>query len=328
MPSSFWVSVEPNLNLGSAVRRRGSQPSAHGAEGATIARVRVAGVAAALLVLVGCVAFVGTARGAYRGHNGVIVFERGGDLFTVHLSDGKVLRRLTENEGLNTSPTWSPNGKEIVFASDRDTRENDIYVMNADGSSQTDIASLDGDDSHSPSWSPAGTRIVFVRDLNDAAGEDLYVMGADGSDAHRIVTAPGFDNSPAWSPDGKLIAYTHNTLLRTVRPDGTGMRTLAEDAGQPSWSPSGRRIVYACGGHICTIGRTGAKQRKLTHGAASDSAPAWSPDGHLIVFTSNRAFHARGQAANLYVMHSDGTHLLRLTHGRSEDFAPDWQPLR
>jgi TolB protein len=271
-------------------------------------------------MLAGFIALVGTAHGAYRGRNGVIVFERGGDLFTLRPSDGKVLGRLTENEGLNTSPTWSPNGKQIAFASDRNTRENDIYVMSADGSAQTDIASLDGADSHSPSWSPAGTRIVFVRDLNDAAGEDLYVMNADGSDAHRIVTAPGFDNSPAWSPDGRLIAYAHNTLLRTVRPDGTGIRTLARDAGQPSWSPSGRRIVYECASHICTVGRTGAKRRQLTHSAALDSAPAWSPDGRLIVFT-------RGKAADLYVMRSDGKHLRRLTRGAGEDFAPDWQPV-
>lgn len=290
--------------------------------------MRAAGLVAALLAFAGFVAVVRPAHGAYRGRNGAIVFERGDDLYTLRPADGKVLRRLTENEGLNTSPTWSPSGKQIAFASDRNTRENDIYVMNADGSGQSDIAALDGDDSHSPSWSPSGARIVFVRDLNDAAGEDLYVVNADGSDAHRIVTAPGFDNSPAWSPDGKLIAYAHGTLLRTVRPDGSGMRTLAKNAGQPSWSPSGRRIVYACGSHICTIGRTGAKRRQLTHGAALDSAPAWSPNGRLIVFLSNRAHPGRaGQPANLYLMRSDGTHLRRLTRDRVDDFAPDWQPL-
>jgi TolB protein len=290
--------------------------------------MRAAGVAAALLALVGLAAVVGSAHGAYRGRNGAIVFERGGDLYTLRPSDGRVLRRLTENEGLNTSPTWSPSGKRIAFASDRNTRENDVYVMKANGSGQTDIASLDGADSHSPSWSPAGTRIVFVRDLNDAAGEDLYVMNADGSDVHRIVTAPGFDNSPAWSPDGKLIAYVHGTLLRTVRPDGSEMRTLVKNAGQPSWSANGRRIVYACGSHICSIGRAGAKRRQLTHGAAQDSAPACSPDGRLIVFLSDRAFLARStRPADVYVMHSDGTHLRRLTRDRVDDFAPDWQPL-
>lgn len=289
--------------------------------------MRAAGVAAALLAFVGSVALVASAHGAYHGRNGLIAFERGGDLYALRPSDGRVLRRLTKDEGLNTSPTWSPSGKQIAFASDRNTRENDVYVMNADGSGQTDIASVDGDDSHSPSWSPDGSQIVFVRDLNDAAGEDLYVMNADGSDVHRIVTAPGFDNSPAWSPDGKLIAYAHDTLLRTVRPDGWAMHTLAKDAGQPSWSPSGQRIVYTCGSHICTIGRTGAKRRQLTHGAASDSAPAWSPDGRLIVFISDRAFlHRRIQTGDLYVMHADGTHVRRLTRDHVDDFAPDWQP--
>jgi Tol biopolymer transport system component len=165
--------------------------------------MRVAGVVAFLLALA---ALAGSADAAYRGRNGLIVFMRGGDLYTLRPSDGKLLRRLTRNEGLNTQPSWSPAGKQIAFASDRNGRENHVYVMNADGSGQRDVASLDLDDSHSPSWSPDGKRIVFVRDLNDAAGEDLYVMSADGSGIHVIVTAPGFDNSPAWSPDGRLIA--------------------------------------------------------------------------------------------------------------------------
>lgn len=279
-------------------------------------------VVVASFVLVGVAAFVGSARGAYHGRNGVIVYGRGGDLYTLRPSDGKALRRLTQDAGLNTSPTWSPNGKQIAFASDRNTQENGIYVMNANGSAQTDIATLDGADSHSPSWSPNGRQIVFVRDLGDAAGEDLYVMNANGSDVHRIVSAPGFDNLPAWSPYGNLIAYAHGTQLRTVRPDGTAMRTLARQAGAPSWSPRGLRIVYACGRHICTIGRSGDRRHQLTHGAALDSAPAWSPDGHRIVFV-----RASGRGpANLYVMHSDGTHPRRVTHDRVDDFAPDWQP--
>ena len=286
-----------------------------------------AGVAAALFALVGLVVLVGSAGGAYRGRNGVLVVGRGGGLYTVRPTDGKVLRRLTKGEGLNTSPAWSPSGRQIAFASDRNTRENDIYVMNAKGGGQADIASVDGVDSHSPSWSPDGSQIVFVRDLNDAAGEDLYVMNADGSDVQRIVTAPGFDNSPAWSPNGKLIAYTHNTLLRTVRPDGTGMQTLAKNAGQPAWSPSGQRIVYACGSHVCTIGRKGGRRRQLTRGGFLDSAPAWSPDGRLIVFVRDSVRAVGTRPANLYVMRSNGTHRRRLTRDRVDDFAPDWQPL-
>ena len=287
--------------------------------------MRAAGVAVVSLALVGLVAVVGPAQGAYRGRNGVIVFERGGDLYTLRASDGRVLRRLTRNEGLNTSPTWSPDRKQIAFHSNRHGNY-DIYVMNADGSGVTDLTSGRPGPDRNPSWSPDGKQIVYEQGASGS--RQLYVMNADGSGVHRIVTAPGFDNSPGWSPDGKLIAYAHGTQLRTVRPDGSEMRTLAKSAGQPSWSPSGRRIVYTCGSHICSIGLAGKKRRQLTHGAAQDSAPACSPDGHLIVFLSDRAFLARGvQTADLYVMHADGTHLRRLTHDRVNNFAPDWQPL-
>jgi TolB protein len=69
-------------------------------------------------------------------------------------------------------PAWSPDGSRIVFSSDRDTRDNDIYVMPADGGGEVALTHNDVDD-HSPSWSPDGRRIVFVRDAEDAGVEDI-----------------------------------------------------------------------------------------------------------------------------------------------------------
>jgi hypothetical protein len=82
-------------------------------------------------------------------------------------ADGTGLTNLTNNASHEWAPTWSPDGKQIDFESERD-RNREIYVMNADGSGQTRITHSSGSE-HTPAWSPNGTRIAFERD------EDIYI---------------------------------------------------------------------------------------------------------------------------------------------------------
>lgn len=119
------------------------------------------------------------------------------------------------------APTWSPDGKEIAFASDRDGHYG-VYVMRADGThSRRIIVSKAGD--ASPSWSPDGRLIVFSRGV-----DGLYVMGADGRRVRRLTHAQFTkDRDPAWSPDGERIVFVRQELgvgsaLFMVRPDGRG----------------------------------------------------------------------------------------------------------
>jgi len=75
-------------------------------------------------------------------------------------ADGTQLVRLTNSAGPDVTPVWSPDGKRIVFAYERDAGDSEIYVMNADGSGQRRLTRQPGDDSH-PHWSPDGSSIVF-----------------------------------------------------------------------------------------------------------------------------------------------------------------------
>jgi len=115
-------------------------------------------------------------------------------------ADGSGERRLTREAGVNYSfPSWSPDGRKIVFVSERDGNF-EVYVMNADGSGQRNLTRHPGHDS-APSWSPDGRKIVFTtkRDGNF----EVYVMNADGSEQQNLTRNPAPDRSPVWSPGRK-----------------------------------------------------------------------------------------------------------------------------
>ena len=86
------------------------------------------------------------------------------DIYLINV-DGSGLTRLTSNSGLNGSPSWSPDGRQIAFSSNRDGTHK-IYIMNADGSNQHAIAER----GTQPSWSPDGSKILFVGERIGAYG--------------------------------------------------------------------------------------------------------------------------------------------------------------
>ncbi len=115
---------------------------------------------------------------------------------SIEYADGSGQRSLTRNRS-SAGSAWSPDGRKIVFVSDRDGN-GEIYVMNADGSEQRRLTRDPGNDS-SPAWSPDGQMIAFERDL--PSGGELHVMNADGS-RDRSLTRNGvrFVIPYAWSP--------------------------------------------------------------------------------------------------------------------------------
>ena len=150
------------------------------------------------------------------------------EIYTMN-SDGSNQIRLTFNNASDSSPAWSPNGRQIVFHSYRDDDQNpEIYVMDADGSNQrrlTHHAGIDGD----PDWSPDGKQIAFISDRDAKEGEpnlEIYTMDADGGNV-RQVTNMGFVQRPRWSPDGKWILFMENEIF-AIRPDGTGLWQVSE----------------------------------------------------------------------------------------------------
>jgi Tol biopolymer transport system component len=249
------------------------------------------------------------------------------DIYVIN-ADGTGLTRLTSDPGNDFDPSWSPDGSQIAFRSERDGN-NEIYVMDADGSGQRNVSQYPGDD-WGPAWAPDGSRIAFN---SNRQGPDLhlFVVRPDGSDIERI----GGDiwvEYPAWSPDGSRIAFMAQTWedgdnyeIYVMNADGSRPERLTRapgSDGHPAWSPDGRKIAFnseradpggTLGHRIYVMNADGSGQRRVT--TIFGKYPDWSPDGRQIVFTGDR----------LYIVNADGSGLTPLAiPGVGLPVLPDW----
>jgi len=240
------------------------------------------------------------------------------------------------NEGLILHGMATAVARRIAFMSNRDGPL-EIYVMNANGSGQTNLTNNPAGDSD-PAWSPDRSKIAFTSDRD--GNDEIYVMNADGTDQTNLTQYPAADDSgPAWSPDGAKIAFASyrdgNWEIYVMNANGSGQTNLTliifccgpgPDDTAPAWSPDGSKIAFASkyvgDFDIYVMNADGSGQANLTqHPGVSDTDPAWSPDGSQIAFASHRDGNFE-----IYVMNADGTGQARLTNNSADDLAPAWSP--
>jgi Tol biopolymer transport system component len=147
--------------------------------------------------------------------------------------DGTNLKQLTTGEGNydDTYPTWSPDGKKIVFVSNR-TGNNEIYVMNADGTGQTQITN-DTFDNHDPAWSPDGSYIAYVADHSGIS--ELCLIRPDGTQRRRINSVAEQIQNPAWRPiSGGLNGLQAPTIPYSSPVSSSAPTTVHTTVVQPN----------------------------------------------------------------------------------------------
>ena len=167
-------------------------------------------------------------------------------------------RQLTSNAG-DVSPSYSPNGRTIVFAGNRDpgnTRASHLYLMNAGGSDVKALTSGDFYDSN-PSFSPNGRQVVFDRAVGSSRISHIVIVNVDGSGLRQITNDAGTDYDPTFAPNGRRIAFVSNrdssarsdrSNIFSIRPSGTHLRLLIggrRNESEPDFSPNGRRIAFS-----------------------------------------------------------------------------------
>ena len=244
--------------------------------------------------------------------SGRIAFDNFDDVWTID-ADGTHLTRLTHRPGPDFDPSWSPDGKQIAYRSER-RGEPKIWIMNADGTGQRRLT-----EGLSPAWSPDGSLIAF----SGRAG--LSVIRPDGTD-FRVLPHTEGGEYPSWSPDGSRIAFNSNLtgdhVMYIARADGSKVVDLSRvgEGWQVDWSPDGRSILFTSHRDrpdnytdIYVMRPDGSGVRRLTHDRSY--TPAWSPDGSHIV----------ASAPGLLIMDADGREVRALpTRQVGETSLPDW----
>lgn len=267
----------------------------------------------------------------------------------------RVMVNLTKHPGRYSDPVWSPDGKRLLFMSDRDhpwkplqgTPYFDLYMMNADGTAQRRVTNCDfvGGD---PAWSPDG-KIAFT--CHRSGVTELGVLDASGMLQKTLKIPESLSISDlGWSPDGRRLAFTatdrpgevgsYRIYVTEVTYSEEGVTRLLTDKddfftrlladkgdSDPEWSPDGRRIVFMSkrdgNPEIYVMNADGSEQRNLTNDRHVDTRPHWSPDGQSIGFASSR--NGNGQ---IYKMAADGSGLVNLTKSNDNDtfYGFSWSP--
>ncbi len=221
----------------------------------------------------------------------------------------------TEEPVINFEPSFSPDGSKIVFMRrGLPSGEQDIWVIDANGTGAVNLTHSPGVNEFAPEFSPDGTSIVYITNDPEASGtaeysNDVWVMNANGSSPKQLTeTSPTTYNvGPAWSPDSTKIAYSTvecvppdpppppPTVKGCAKPTASGLHVMNADgtektlllnggdqirSGQLSWSPDGTRIAFdswVAGGIISTVEATGGAPTLLVANAGA-RYPSWAPD--------------------------------------------------
>lgn len=237
------------------------------------------------------------------------------EFWTVSSNGGPAVQ-LTNDRSWHETPSWSPDGKRMVYSTDRGGRYN---ISLWDGSGKVVSLGHDFGEDFSPRLSKDGSRIAFTRPTTGRM--ELYTMRADGSNPIRVIASGEGDYHPDWSPDGLTLVFASKRGgvggIWLVRTDGSGLTRLTSNPFptggdyNPVWSPDGSTIVFhrtsGAGAEFYQMKPDGSGLARFAAEFDVYGSPAWSPDGKQIAFTGKLCEQGKCQEG-IHVIGIDGTH--------------------
>ena len=248
---------------------------------------------------------------------GLIAFDAGGDLFASN-PDGSGLVRLTSGPEFDLFATYAPDGTLIAFESQQKDFSFDVFVMPAEGGARMPV--IEGlAETGSIAWSPDSRHVAVAARPVGEDGSQIVIAAIDDPGAVRLGGADVFESDPAWSPDGRRIAF-HRTApccgesldsLWVIDVDGSNAHEIApgiwdsrvpEMVGhsrsnpggraQPTWSADGRRLAFLARGvgdrrDVYVVDADGRNLRNVSNSPEEENRVAWSPDGTRLAFLRN-----------------------------------------
>ena len=214
--------------------------------------------------------------------------------------------QLTVAVGVETEPSWSPEGGRLAYASNQSGNW-DIWVSQLGGGPPVNLTADHTGWDRNPSWSPDGSRIAFY---SEREGWGYFIMPALGGPARKVIAAGGyvhsneFHNAPLWSSEGKRLVgvvregadtFAEIVSLETGSSERVLLGTASSTGWDLSWSPDERFFSYVYGfSHSSQITQirllrvSDGTDIAVTDGRSNDRSPSWSEDSRFLYFVSNR----------------------------------------
>lgn len=232
----------------------------------------------------GKLAFVGKQRGVSEVYTADLLFNR--------------VRPLTADRALVTGPSWSPDGRKLLYTTYYKTGFPDIYMLDLSSGRKKPVATYKGTNSGG-SYSPNGRSIAMS--LSSSGSAEIFMTESLGKKPRRLTTNKSLETSPTWSPDGRRLAFTSDARgkpqIYEVSANGGPMRRIPTNVSsycsEPAWNPVKENLIaftaaVSGGFQIALYDSVKKNSEIVTSVAQSAVEPTWLNDGRHLVFTQRQ----------------------------------------